>query len=1111
MLRCALVCAGLMLAAVSCNQDNPNPTPTPTPTAAPAEPFAPSVDPAVLPTQPAVIDSNGAEQAVCASRDMHGVQSDFVEGVVLLRPKSAADLSAFLARYDGVIIDDDTIPEPPPELGITLTEAERAPTEYVVRVNLALADAGGLPADAAALGLEGNMAFTSQGGLDTFAQVLDARVAGFSAAANYVSTASQALPVGAIGVFLNTQERQTAPGVFTDAFSEPRFGATGSRSNVTLAWQFLFAHGIQRRVRVAIIDAGFWLDANGRARGPNSDFPTRPVQYDFVGEDANADGPGTMGCGAGNPCYWHGTGSASVATGIVDNRLAYAGTGGLVADPLLFKFGGPRDQRNQAIRTAVAWGADVVSMSFGGDCNLGCRIGDRDETPFSDAVDRGSKAAFIAAAGNGRGTPAAGYDVGAPSFVHPCLEDHVICVGALADNTQSIIGYSNFGSRVTIFAPTNIPAMSYPNSFDAAGNPLPIAQASGPEMTQPSFGGTSAATPFVAGVVAMMKALNPELTGDQINQILVETAQPGTPPATRCIDALACVRRAAEGLPIRDDRFEINDLEDDPTDLGAAAPYSAPNLNIDAADRDYFRFTSPGGATMTLNLQYPQGLGDISVFNLASLGGDCTSPALLADTPLPNATGRTLTYTVPGGPLLLSLDANDVNAYNLGISFAASAFAPDIYEPNETHITARYLYSLKPVHIGVLDYFAIDSRVSIDATLHSASDVDYYLVRGVAPTTGESVLLVAVPAVLVYNNDSPLNVAVYNLNADNSQGTLVGSVASESCAAESATIRLEKDRYYLVRVSGAPGGYRLTNGVSGDPRKFPLLVRDRIYDILHPGDPVEQVIRYPEVFAFVPDRAYAALVTPTPSLHLRLYDFNSNIIAEGLANGGGERLSLAPVAANQVYALELIPADDEVTAELAWEPVEPGEVSDNLIVNGNAETTIGDPASDIPAWTITAGEPRIFFYNDEEPGPSLTDPGPEDRGDHLFAGGPNSPTSAIQQLVSLPPAWRTAIDGGSARFRFNAFLGGSLDATDAASATVTFYDDAQTILGAFTLPAVTPLNRDNQSGLLPVEVADAVPAGSTYAIVELTFVDAGGNYNYGFADNVVLELLAYPE
>src|SRR6185503_11687692 len=148
--------------------------------------------------------------------------------------------------------------------------------------------------------------------------------------------------------------------------------ATGNQSNVFNAWQFIKAHGIRRRTQVAIIDGGFYLDTAGRARGTDSDFPPppgRPFQYDIDFEDSFAGDlkSGKKGCGEGNPCWWHGTGCASVATGIANNRLGAVGTGGQIADPILLRVNGTRDQRNYAIRVAVGWHADVVSMSSGSD------------------------------------------------------------------------------------------------------------------------------------------------------------------------------------------------------------------------------------------------------------------------------------------------------------------------------------------------------------------------------------------------------------------------------------------------------------------------------------------------------------------------------------------------------------------------------------------------------------------------------------------------------------------------------------------------------------------------------------------------------------------------
>ena len=1071
------------------------------------------VNPEVIPSQSTLPDVNGDEQVVCASRDRDGIVSDFVEGVVLFKPKDDADLQAFLDRYDGEVIDDDTIPVPPEELGITLTDEERAPSKYVVRVNADTADLANLEANASILGLPGRLEFTSQAGMATFACVLDAKVSGFDAGTNDVYQATQALPVGAYGVYFNSQESPTGPMTYTDAFAEPRFGSTGSQSKVALAWQFIFAHGFQRRTRVAIIDGGYWLDSAGRAMGPNSDFippPNRPTQYDFIDENAVADGPNIMGCGAGNPCYWHGTGAASVATGELDNRSAYAGTGGLVADPLLFKVSGAKDQRNQAVRTAVAWGADVVSMSFGGDCNLACRIADRDDTPFTDAVNRGSKTVFVAAAGNGRNTPAVGYDVGAPNFFHPCIEDHVLCVGALSDNTTTKIGYSNFGGGVDIFAPTNIPSMGYPSSTDAMGNPLPISQAAGPEQPQPSFGGTSASTPFVAGIAAMMKSLKPELSGAEITQIMIETANPGTAPANLCIDALACVRRAATGVPNISDRFEPNNTDDQARDLGSAAMINHPNLSIDSAELDYFRIQAPNGAAMTINLQHMKGLGDVNVFSIRSLGEQCTQPILLTATDLPNSTGKSFTYRVPGGPLEFAVAATAVNAYNLGITYAPTVFTADFYEANNTVATARRVNTFRFVS-GIFSYFALDPRVTVDATLHTATDIDYYIVRGATVNIAEIVFLIASPTLQVYGNDSPMNVQVFRLNADGTQGASVANLNVPSCPTEALTVPLESNLDYLVRVSGTPGQYKLRNGVTGDPRRMPILVRDRIHVILNPGEPIENVIRFPELLVFAADRAYSALRIGVPGVQLRLYDIDNNVVAEGVANGPGKLLDLSNTNTGDVYAIEIMPEEtgDEIAIELEWEAADPVDETNNLLANPGAETTFGDPDSDIPSWTITEGEPTIFFYNDEPQGPSLTDEGPDNRGMHLFSGGPATSFSQIQQSVAIDPSLLAAIDAGLVKFRFSAFLGGSLDDSDHTVATVTFQNGMEEALGEVILPTVTPADRDNESGLLPVEASDYVPEGTTNILVTLTFVGGEGDYNDAFADNLELVLSEY--
>ena len=757
--------------------------------------FEASIDPALTPKQTSVPDASGNPQPVAASRDSQGVQSDFVESLIVVRSVSDAALQDFLRRYNGRVIADNTIPLPPPELGVTVTPEQRKPTEFVVQVELDSVDLDSLAEDARAAGLDEPMVFSSEAGLKTFARVLEARAAGFASALEHVTEPQQAFPQ----TLFASVERAGA-----NAFAEQRYAATGNQTNVALAWQFLLAHGIQQRIEVAIIDSGFWLDTQGRANGADSDFvpaPAVPPQYDFAQDDTIADGPNLRPCAATNPCFWHGTGAAGVATGIMNNSLGYAGTGSLIATPILFKVNGTRSNRNRAVRTAVAWGAHVVSMSFSGDCNQACRIYDRDHTPFADAVNAGSRIVFVAAAGNGRGNPAAGYDVGDPSFVHPCIEDHVICVGAVGESPAlTLMPYSNFGARVTVFAPTNLPVMSYPPSVGPAG-PLPIAQAFGAEAPQ-TFGGTSASTPFVAGVAAMMKAINPNLNSDAVASILAETARPGVGQASRVIDALAAVRKAADGIPMVNDRFENNSLESNPTNLGAAPPYVQPDLNINGGDRDYFTFTAPSGSTATINLSYTEALGPVSVFTFDSLGAHCDAPALASDVPLPAANplapGHSLTYTVPGGPLGLALKGADINAYDLNIAFANRALTPDFYEANDQVAQARYLYSWK-LHHGTIGAFGIDPRVTINANIHAQTDIDYYIVRGARITLGEQVFLVGFAAVRIYGNESPVNLQVFRLNPDNTQGALVANVGGQSCVTEPLEVRLDADAYYLVR------------------------------------------------------------------------------------------------------------------------------------------------------------------------------------------------------------------------------------------------------------------------------------------------------------------------
>lgn len=1079
-------------------------------------PLEATINPDVVPPQPTIPDGEGNPQPVGASRDKNKVQSEFILGQVLVRPKTDEDLQGFLQRYEGTIVGDDTIPEPPANLGITLTAEQRKATRYLVNINLAKVDVAGFAEDAAKVGIGGLLEISSQEALLTLAGATDALAEGFSVSPNYIYYPSQTFPI----TLLRTSERPSGGG-FTDAFTTTRFKSTGNQSNVTLAWQFVAAHGIHRRAVIAIIDEGFWLDTNGNPRGTDSDFPTIVAQYDFLANDPIADGPGTTGCGPGNPCFWHGTGSTGVAAGVINNSQGDAGTGGLIADVMLFKRGGTKLNSFSAIRTAVAFGADVISMSYGGDCDKACRIYDRENAPFEDEVEAGSKTVFVAAAGNGEDPDGdgnfTGYDVGDPRFVHPCIEDHVICVGALNDDATTRIGYSNFG-RVSIFAPTNIPVMAQP----AGNNPNPNGPATPPPF---GFGGTSASTPFVAGVAAMMKAINPDLNSDQVNQILRDTAHKGVTPVDFYIDAYAAVRKAAEGIDGTKDRFEVSGV----AQLSGSAPWTENNLNLhNVADHDNFQFDVPQRSTMTIDVEYLKGLGAIPFNTKLQDLGDCGASANgvqtdLATNPATGSEGSRITYTsVPPGPYLFNLGGGLINAYNLKINLVSDdSVGLDDYEINNTVELAERLYTLRltPRRSDSVQLEIIDPKVTINATLHN-SDVDYYKVKGVTPTLAD---LGGRPVVRVDNNEAPITLEVYELTADNKQGKLVDTQSSKACFDVEVRVNLESKKDYLVKVSGGIGNYRLHNGIFVDKSFIPDLAHDRVYEVQHPLERITDVLRNPVIYVFAGDYAASEINLEGQGLHMELYNLASTLIAEGQPSGQGfdETLKLGSILLGQAYALKIIPS--EITASgtamsLSWGGTPATRSSGNLILNPGAEDGPGNDSGgtvpEINNWGVPSDElamPTVSYYNGVNGLPSANDPGLSNRGNKFFAGGPGTAVSGIQQTILVNPDWSSAIDNGFVKFDLSAFLGGSLSQTDDATLAVTFLDGNFQEVGKVKLGPIAPAERDNKTGLFAVAQSDYVPAGTRRMYVDLEFRPDEGDYNDGYADSLELILSDYTQ
>ncbi len=251
--------------------------------------------------------------------------------------------------------------------------------------------------------------------------------------------------------------------------------------------------------------------------------------YDFISDpDSAGDGDGIdpdptdpgdgFGGGAGT---FHGTHVAGTVAARGENGIGVTGVAydarvmplrALAAD------GGTTYDVEQAIRYAAGLPNDagaspenpaqIINLSLGG-----APFSQSSQALFSQVRDLG--VLVVAAAGNEAST--------APSY--PAAYDDVISVSAV--DTQRILApYSNTGPTVDVAAPGGN------NSVDLTGDGYPDGVLStGGTVNDGSLAyvyaflnGTSMSTPHVAGVLALMKTINPDLTPQDIDSLLVTGA-----------------------------------------------------------------------------------------------------------------------------------------------------------------------------------------------------------------------------------------------------------------------------------------------------------------------------------------------------------------------------------------------------------------------------------------------------------------------------------------------------------------------------------------------------------------------------------------------------------
>ncbi len=313
----------------------------------------------------------------------------------------------------------------------------------------------------------------------------------------------------------------------TSSFSEPKYQYHLENLKMKQIWEKIES-GSYNTTKVSVIDTGVDVyHEDLQANLVNTDSYIATIGGKQLTKDYDMDEHGTHVSGIIGATYGNNLGVSGVASG-TNNDLVK-----------VMMVGSTPDGRNlytadiiEAINYSKDNGAKVINMSFGGEGR------DRAmEAAIKDAYDSGI--VLVAAAGND------GIDV----FSSPSDFKEVISVNA-SNKFNNVTYWSDYGNYKDITAPGNDILSTIPGDSYA------------------SFSGTSMASPVIAGIVALMLDVNPDLTPAQVYNILCastgsnsfdEYAAYGVVNAEAAIDAVynASVSEPVTELTIKNNEAEV--------------------------------------------------------------------------------------------------------------------------------------------------------------------------------------------------------------------------------------------------------------------------------------------------------------------------------------------------------------------------------------------------------------------------------------------------------------------------------------------------------------------------------------------------------------------------
>lgn len=460
--------------------------------------------------------------------------------------------------------------------------------------------------------------------------------------------------------------------------------------NLPQAWDLTTGTPEVGSVIVAVIDTGVFL--------AHEDLKNKLVPgYDFIrdvsnsadndGIDANPDDPGDSGeIGMSS---WHGTHVAGTIAAETNNRIGVAGVSwGAKIMPLraLGLQGGTDYDIGQAALFAARLAndsgtlpeqkADIINMSLGGP-----GIDDPEYLQFfQDIFDRvrAAEVIIVAAAGNENSSLSS----------YPAAYNGVISVAA-TDAINDKAYYSNFGSTIDIAAPggDNGQDLNNDNLADSVLSTYVDDSSGFRKNNYAPHIGTSMATPHVSGVFALMRAVYPDLSPDDVDKLLAAgklTNDIGTSGRDNLfgyglIDALKAVKEA---------QLLSN---------GGMAPDLLPNVNA-----------SPTSLSL--------GINSSGIITLSNSGGGAP----------------TITSSSTNGSSWLTLTSNSVDADGLGTYLVAA---------DRTNLPDMTYTDIITFNIDTgTELKTLDIKVSmVVGTVSSKGNIGSQIVVLLDPSTGEKI------------------------------------------------------------------------------------------------------------------------------------------------------------------------------------------------------------------------------------------------------------------------------------------------------------------------------------------------------------------------------------